>query len=161
MSAPCVALGQAEPEDRPSASNLPTSLLGLVVLTQPHRAQTQDRHLPGVPVGQRVEAEDLVEVVDPGSVPAGAFPTDCSRGPEGGEDPLLGVEIEEVLIPRAVVELLLHLGQTLVLEELDQRLELTLGLGIVRRWVVGVGIENHGPTVTRASRPPAGLLVKM
>ena len=46
-------------------------------------------------------------------------------------------------------------------EELDQRLELTLGLGIVRRWVVGVGIENHGPKVPRGSRPPTGLLVKM
>ena len=154
-------LGQAEPEDRPGLEQFADELLGLLVLAHPHRAQPEHGDLPGVPVGQGVEAQDLVQVVDPGGVPPRALATHRRRGAERGEDPLLGVEVEEVLVPRAVVELLLHLGQTLVLEELDQRLELALGLGVVRRRVVSVGIENHGPKVPRGSRPPTGLLVKM
>ena len=61
-----------------------------------------------------VEAQDLIEFIDPSRVPAsiilrlGQQVRHCGRGRELGEDPLLGVEVLEILVPLRGVVLVLQ-----------------------------------------------------
>ncbi len=75
-----------------------------LVLALPDRPETEDGDLPGVPVAEPVEAEDLVQLGDPGGVPALRTVTGAlgGRRQEGREQPLLGGELEEVAVPGTI-----------------------------------------------------------
>ena len=77
----------------------PGARLGVRAL--PHRAEAEDGDLPGVPVVQAVEAEDLIEGRIAGGVPALVLITGGigGRREESGEQALLGGELQEVRIP--------------------------------------------------------------
>ena len=102
-------LGQAEREHlalRRAARAAWRAGGGVVAL--PDRAEAEDGDLPGVPVVEAVEAEDLAEGGDPGGVPALVRlpPASDGRGQEGREQALLGGEVEEVGVPGAVAVVL-------------------------------------------------------
>ena len=126
-----LALGETEAEDVAVLEQSGDLLAGGVVAAEPHRAQAEHRHLPGVPVRQGVEAQHLVEFVDAGQIPAGVGGAgeraDLGRGGEGGENPLLGDQVEEVGVPLPGVVLLFITGQALGFEEVDQRQQLGAG----------------------------------
>ena len=141
-----VTLGEPEAEDVSVLQQSRDLFARSFVVAQPHRAQPQHRDLPGVPVGQRVETEDLVEFVDTRQVPAGVgrsgLGADLGRCAEGGEDLLFGDQVQEVGVPLAGVVLLLVLRQPFGLEEVDQRQQLGPGVLIERAGVIGRGIEQ-------------------
>ena len=91
-------LGQAEREHLALGEEFGGAGAGGGVVALPDRAEAEDGDLPGVPVVEAVEAEDLVEGGDPGGVPAlVARPAGVGgRGQEGREQALLGGEGEEV-----------------------------------------------------------------
>ena len=98
-------------------------------------------------MGHRVEAQDFVEFVDPGQVPAGVIVadqgTDFGGRSECGEDLLVRHEFDKVGIPLAGVVLILIARQPFALEEVNQREQLSPGLGIEGTRIVGFGIEQQ------------------
>ena len=95
------------------------ALLDRFVAAHPDRAEPENRHLPGVPVLEAVEAEDLGELADPPGVPAGVRGTVAGRRAHRREDPLARHEVEEVPVPAARVVVLLQPALSLLLEEVD------------------------------------------
>ena len=72
----------------------------------------KDGHLPGVPVGQPVETEDLVEIAVALGVPAHIWIPAAIGGrcQQGGKDLVFINEFKKISIPHALVVVLLELG---------------------------------------------------
>ncbi len=147
-------LRQPEGEDAALLQKAGRLPLDLLVAAHPDRPEPEDRHLPGVPVGQAVEAEDLVELAVAPGVPAAAFAAVLGRCQAGREELLLLCELEEVLVPDSLVVVLFDLSQALRLEEVD-RGEHQLATGLVRVLAdASFRVEEHGvlpPEVERCS----------
>ncbi len=127
-----VALGQQLGGPRPDG----------LVLALPDRAEAQDGDLPGVPVAEAVEAEDLVQLGDPGGVPA-LVRVGRGRRQELGEQAFLGGEFEEVGVPAAID---VGVDQRLLaarLEPVDGRAQQPAGRLVELRGVVGTRVEEH------------------
>jgi len=114
-------LRQAEAEDATVEQVLCGALLDLRSIGHPQRSEAEDADLPGVPVGEPVEAEDLVENTVPAGVPARIGIVDRVLGgrQHGREDTVLFDEVEEVAVPASLVVVLLETDLALRLEELD------------------------------------------
>ncbi len=156
-------LGQAEGEDLALGQQVRGPAACGVVLTLPDRTETEDGHLPGVPVVEAVEAEDLVQGGDPGGVPALLRPfAGGSRGEERGEQALLGGEGEEVTEPGPRAVVLDQTALAAVLEPVDGGAQQPARLGVEVRRVVGARVEQQGgghrgsPSGGRGSRMRTG-----
>ncbi len=141
-----VVLGQAEGEDRTFLEQLSGARASGVVVRLPDRAEPEDRDLPRVPVGQPVEAEDLVEDGVPRGVPAlvriaAAVALGRQQDREG---PLARQELDEVAVPLVASDLLGDLGLPLGLEPVDRRAEESLGRRVELGGLVVGGIEEAG-----------------
>ena len=136
-------LGQPEGEDAPLLQQASGVALDLLVAAHPDRPEAEDRHLPGVPVGQAVEAEDLVEFAVAPGVPAASLAALVWRGEEGGEEPAILHEVEEVPVPDPFVIVVLDPRQPLRFEEVDDG-EHQLAVGLVRvRADAALRVEQH------------------
>ncbi len=153
MSAPCsfsdspnakIAPASSRSAARWRASALPLCQIG---------PRPEDRDLPGVPVGQAVEAGDLVERADPAGVPALVLVVAGlgGRGEQGREDLVLLHELEEVGVPGARGVLLAEYPLAARLEEVDGLEHQLAGAGVEVRWLVGARVEQQ-PTGTRLRR---------
>lgn len=95
-------LRQPEGEHLALGEEFRGAVAGGLVVALPDGAETEDGHLPGVPVVESVEPEDLVERGDPGGVPALVLaPCGGGGGEEGGEQAFLRGEAEELPQPGA------------------------------------------------------------
>ena len=103
MSAPCSRSERPKAKTSPSLQQLRGLLLERLVGTHPDRSQPEDGHLPGVPVGQPVEAEDLVELAVAPGVPARVRPAIGSGRQQVGEEFFLLLEFDEIRVPDALV----------------------------------------------------------
>ena len=94
---------QIEGEDLSLSEESRSAGAGGGVVALPDRTEAEDRDLPGVPVVQAVEAQELVERGDPGGVPPLVrFPLpQRTTASESGEQVLLRCKGEEVTEPRA------------------------------------------------------------
>ena len=114
-----ITLGQSEGKDRTVAQQFGGPLLHLFILRHPDRAQTQDRNLPGVPVGQAVETEDFVEAGYPVSVPSLGAVAVAGRGEQGRKNLLLFHEFQEIGVPDPLLVVFLDAGLPLFLKKPD------------------------------------------
>jgi hypothetical protein len=114
-------LGEAEGEDSARLEKLRRLPLDLLVIAHPDRPEAQDSDLPGIPVGKAVEAENLIELAVAPGVPAAVVAAVLGWCQKREEESLLLHEIEEVLIPDALVIVALDRRETLRFEEIDYR----------------------------------------
>ena len=144
-----VLLGEAEGEDRAFLEELGGTLAGRVVVGLPDRPEPEDRDLPRVPVGQPVEAQDLVEDRVPRGVPALVrIAAPVALGSEQDrEGSLAREELDEVAVPLVLPDLLGDLGLPLGLEPVDRRAEEALGRGIEPAASNVVGLKRRGVSV--------------
>lgn len=139
-------LGQAEGEHLALVEELGGAVAGGCVVALPDRAEAEDGHLPGVPVVQAVEAEDLVERGDARGVPSLVRLSRSGGGggrQEGGEQVLLRGEGEEVTEPGACAVVLDQLSLPTYLEPVDGGTQQAARLGIEVRGVVGARVEER------------------
>ena len=114
------ALGQAEGKYAPLRERLRRLPLDRFVLAHPDRAQAQDRDLPGVPVGQPVEGDDLVELaVAVGVPPRVGIGAVLGGRQQSGKDLILFDEIKILPVPDPLVIVILDAAKTLSFEEVD------------------------------------------
>ena len=101
--------------------------------------------MPGVPVGQPVETEDLVELAIAPGVPAGITFAVGGGSQQGGEEFFFFLEFEEVRIPDALVIVFFDFLFALFFKEGDG-LEHDLAGGLIGIEAGGVaGVEEeHG-----------------
>jgi len=138
-------LRQAEGEDRAVFEQRGGLAFDRLVLAHPDRTEAQHRHLPGVPVLEPVERQDLGELADPPGVPARVLRPVARRRAHRGEDPLVAHEVEEVLVPDRRVIILLEPLLSLGLEELDRLPHHLAGTLVGILAVVLLGLkEDHG-----------------
>ena len=136
-------LGEAEAEDPAVLQVLGGLLLHFLVPAHPDRAQAQDRHLPGVPVRQAVEGEDLVHLAVAPRVPAAVCVAVLRGREQGREDLVVLQELDEIIVPDAPLIIGLDALLALALEEVDRLLHhlLRFFAGIVT--CVFLWIEQH------------------
>ena len=141
MSAPWSRSERPNAKIAPSSSSSAARCAGGVVVALPDRPEPEDRDLPRVPVGQPVEAEDLVEDGVAGGVPALVrIAAAVARGREQRRERALArEELDEVRVPLVRADLLGDLRLPLRLEPVDGRAEEALGRrvelgGVVGRW---------------------------
>ena len=84
-------------------------LFDRLVISHPNGPQTQDAHLPGVPVGQAVETEDLIEIHIAIGTPTASLPTVWGWRQQTGKNTLLFNELEKTVIPDPLVIVLFEL----------------------------------------------------
>ena len=113
--------GQAEGEYAPFVEEPGGLFFDRLVVAHPDGSQAQDGHLPGVPVGQPVEAEDFVEVAVALGVPANVrvSPAVCGWCQQGGKDLVFLNEFDKVGVPDPLMVVLLELGLAFVFEKGD------------------------------------------
>ncbi|TMA35623.1 MAG: hypothetical protein E6J79_14715 [Deltaproteobacteria bacterium] len=116
---PVLLLGEAEGEDAAVPELLCGAALQGLVAAHPDGAEAEHGDLPGVPVLEAVEREDLPELADPPGVPARLGSAVAGGRAHGREDPLVLHELEKVGVPDPCVVVLLQAALTLPLEERD------------------------------------------
>ena len=139
------ALRQAKRKHLALLEQLRRPALESFVRALPNRAETQDGHLPGVPVAQPVKGQNLVELAIAPRVPA-AVGVAVARGcQEVVESLVLFLKLDKVGVPDSLAVVGLELALALVLKELDG-FEHDLPRAFV--WIIAavfLGIqENHG-----------------
>ena len=139
-----VTLGQAEGEDRPLVEQLGRARLRGCVGALPDRAEAEDRDLPGVPVGQAVEAKDLVEDRVARGVPAlvGIAAAVTRWCQERRERALAREKLDEVGVPRVAERLGDEAHLALCLEPVDRGAQQSLRRGIELGGVVASGVQQ-------------------
>ena len=112
---------QTECEDRAVSQHLRSLLLDRFVVRNPDWTETEHAHLPGIPIGEAIKAENLVEFTVTPAVPADVLGAACKslRRHQLGEDLLTPDELEKIGVPDTLVIVILDAAPTLVLEELD------------------------------------------
>ena len=113
------ALGEPECEDPALLEQARRALLDRLVAAHPDRPQPEHGDLPGVPVGEAVEAEDLGELAVATGIPAAIGAAVAGWREQGREDPLRFHELEEIGIPDPIAIVLLEAAFPLPLEERD------------------------------------------
>ncbi len=100
-------LGEAEGEHGPVIEEPGGALAGGAVVGLPDRPEPEDRDLPRIPVGEPVEAEDLVEGGVAPRVPTlvGVTASVAGRREQGCERPLAPEELDEVAVPLVAARL--------------------------------------------------------
>ncbi len=129
---PVRALREPKGEHGPLLEQLRGPALEAFVLAHPDRPQAQDGDLPGVPVGQPVKTQNLVEFAVAPGVPAAAGVAVARWGQQGGEKFLLPDKVEEIGVPGAGVIVFFDLFQALVFKKSN---------GFAHdlpRWLVGI-----------------------
>lgn len=142
------ALGQTERHHLTRVEVVGGPQLRVLVLALPHRSQTEDGDLLGVPVGQPVEAEDLGKGGVARAVPplVGVPGGELRRRQERRKQLLPLDELDEVggpLSPEVVVE---DAFLALALEEVDGRAQQAARLGVEFGPFVVAGL-NSKPSV--------------
>ena len=110
-------LGEAEGEYAALLEHASHFDLEGFVGAHPDRAEAEDGDLPGVPVVQAVEAEDLVELAVAPGVPAGRPSTELEGATGASRRSLRLEEGQEVLVPDAILIVLLDLLEPFAFEE--------------------------------------------
>ena len=116
---PVRLLRQSVGEDAPLLQQAARLVFHGLVAAHPDGPQAEHADLPGVPVGEAVEAQDLGELADAPGVPTAVGGAVARRGAHGGEEALLPGELQEVAVPHRRPVVLLHLLQALGFEERD------------------------------------------
>jgi hypothetical protein len=118
---------------------------GGLVGALPDRPEAEDGHLPGVPVAEAVEAEDLAEGGVARGVPSlrGIIAAVGRGRQECREEALLRDELQKVSVPGAVDVVVDERLLTAVLEELNGGVQQPARLGVEVRWVVRVRVEQQ------------------
>nr|BFE73348.1 hypothetical protein GCM10020092_066490 [Actinoplanes digitatis] len=151
------ALGEPERHDVPVGEQPRRVCPGDRVGALPDRAEAEDGDLPGVPVAEAVEAEDLAQGRVAGGVPPlGGFVAVGRRGQERREQAFLGGEVQEVAVPGPVDVAAQELLLTAVLEEVDGGAQQPAGLGVEVRGIVGVRVEQQRVRHDGVPLPPGG-----
>ena len=113
------ALGEPEREDPAVLEQARRALLDRLVAAHPDRSEPEHRDLPGVPVGEAVEAEDLGELAVAPGVPAAIGAAVAGGREQGREDPVRFHELEEIGVPDPIAIVFLEPTFPLLLEERD------------------------------------------
>ena len=93
--------------------------LDFLVVAHPDGTESEDRDLPGVPIGEAIEAENLGEFAIPPGIPARIRSAVARRRQGRGEEFLLLHELEEIRVPGLFAVVALERSLPLVLEEFD------------------------------------------
>ena len=97
---------KAKGEDAPVFEGGCSLLTQFLVWAHPDRTETENGNLPGVPVLQAVEAQDLGELTIAPGIPTRVGCALAFGRAHGCKDPFFANEVEKIGVPRAVVVVL-------------------------------------------------------
>ena len=120
MSAPCSLSERPNPKIRPYCRCWAVFFFTSSFLLIQTGPRPEDRYLPGVPVGQAVEGEDLVHLAVAPGVPATVGVAVLRRREQGGEYLVVLQELDEVIVPDAPLIIRFDTLFALAFEEFDR-----------------------------------------